>query len=40
MDAMTAAYDLDSHRFSGDGAWPLRNWEHWPVNPSHPELNT
>lgn len=30
---------LEKHNFSGDHAWPGKDWETWPVNPNTPEDN-
>lgn len=37
--AMIEQYQIDSIQVSGDGDWPLRDWQSWPWNPNQPDGN-
>ncbi|MGC9334111.1 MAG: asparagine synthase-related protein [Anaerolineae bacterium] len=39
MDTMVARYDIEAHRFCGDGFWPLRDAETWPWSLNGPDGN-
>jgi asparagine synthase (glutamine-hydrolysing) len=36
MQPVVDRFSLDAHRVDGDGAWPLRDLDSWPRNPSTP----
>jgi len=39
IETVKARWGIRSIQLPGDDAWPLKNWQEWPVDPGRPERN-